>query len=64
MKANQKPTKLTATADAFRVPEGRTKDEHRYIVWMNYQDLFTDRDEFESKCNNYENGRRKSDDYS
>ena len=55
-------TRLTAARDAFRVPEGRTKDEHRFIVWMNYQDLFTDRDEFEKNCDSYENGRRKDED--
>jgi len=55
---NQKPTKLTATADAVKVPKDRTIEEHRDIIWMNYQDLFEDRDQFEAACGAYE--RRKN----
>jgi hypothetical protein len=55
-------TRLTAARDAFRIPDSRTKDEHRFIVWMNYQDLFKDRDHFEQKCDDYENGKRKDED--
>jgi hypothetical protein len=58
---DQKPTRLTATADAVKVPKERTQEEHRYIVWMNYSDLFKDRDEFEAACDGYEarKNRRK-----
>ena len=55
------PTKSTATRDAYKPPDGRTKEHHRYVVWMNYQDLFVNRDEFERACDDYAAGvlRRK-----
>ena len=51
---DQKATKLSAARDAVKVPKDRTKEEHRYIVWMNYSDLFKDRDQFEAACDGYE----------